>query len=536
MTLGAVLSGCQNTSTISGKLLGSDGNPMPLAHVYLVGATPDPALMSKLRDPIFTIQEVEANGSFSIRTSETGSLGLLCTGVGHYQSFIPLPIEDHTDIQVDIRLAKAFGDTSRSEIQILTSVDGGATTQSTFLQKQPDGSYRATVPAKADSIEYMAFGNRSTGGATTLIGASASRYRIAIRNEYVSVVPAIKGMALIEYRVPPHISDVQEKCVFVKAHATLPAFTRMQQDFADRDASAMIALQDHLSNGKEFRTFVFPWLEFADTLVTTALQTNDRLLKDELTLEALECYQKANAPIRDTRLRKMLIEVPPTSLSWPYHRALALSTQRIPQFDGAYFASIIQHHSSRTFVAYLLFNECIAAKQSRDNAKLTTLLTRLESEFRGTRGASAALESFSPSDSLKVGSLLPDFHFQSLDDSHNTFTNATFRGQPLLIVFWATWCTPCVGEMPILHRMHEKYPGLRILSLALSDSPKHIASFRKYRWPMPWSVAVVSTELEAPIRRQFPAFAGTHILVDSAGRVLTLGALDTTRIGLTLNE
>lgn len=43
---------------------------------------------------------------------------------------------------------------------------------------------------------------------------------------------------------------------------------------------------------------------------------------------------------------------------------------------------------------------------------------------------------------------------------------ADFRGRPVLVNLWATWCGPCVEEMPSLARLQAKRPGLTILALS----------------------------------------------------------------------
>ena len=51
-------------------------------------------------------------------------------------------------------------------------------------------------------------------------------------------------------------------------------------------------------------------------------------------------------------------------------------------------------------------------------------------------------------------------------------TLADFRGKVVLVNFWATWCAPCVREMPSLVRLHRTLAGDRFALLALSQDLK----------------------------------------------------------------
>jgi thiol-disulfide isomerase/thioredoxin len=53
-----------------------------------------------------------------------------------------------------------------------------------------------------------------------------------------------------------------------------------------------------------------------------------------------------------------------------------------------------------------------------------------------------------------------------------------WRGRPLLINFWATWCGPCVHEMPILDALRGEQPadGLEVVGIALDD-PDEVRRF-----------------------------------------------------------
>jgi thiol-disulfide isomerase/thioredoxin len=55
---------------------------------------------------------------------------------------------------------------------------------------------------------------------------------------------------------------------------------------------------------------------------------------------------------------------------------------------------------------------------------------------------------------------------------------ADLRGQPLLLNFWATWCPPCVKEMPELDRFHQAFgpKGWQVVGLAI-DGPTPVREF-----------------------------------------------------------
>ena len=67
--------------------------------------------------------------------------------------------------------------------------------------------------------------------------------------------------------------------------------------------------------------------------------------------------------------------------------------------------------------------------------------------------------------------LFPNIEFQALEGGTKV-TMESFRGQPVLITFWASWCGPCRLELPELQKMHEEFGerGFVLITVNVDDS------------------------------------------------------------------
>jgi len=84
---------------------------------------------------------------------------------------------------------------------------------------------------------------------------------------------------------------------------------------------------------------------------------------------------------------------------------------------------------------------------------------------------------------VAIGSEAPAFRAETIDPPVKTRTLADYRGEVLLLNVWATWCVPCVQEMPTFQKLHEAYAdsGLAVVAISIDDpgSEDLIREFRK---------------------------------------------------------
>lgn len=65
-------------------------------------------------------------------------------------------------------------------------------------------------------------------------------------------------------------------------------------------------------------------------------------------------------------------------------------------------------------------------------------------------------------------------NFKDVDGNQHLIGD--YESRKLIVNFWATWCPPCVKEMPELNQLHNKYPDVTVVGLAV-DTLKNVIKF-----------------------------------------------------------
>ena len=120
---------------------------------------------------------------------------------------------------------------------------------------------------------------------------------------------------------------------------------------------------------------------------------------------------------------------------------------------------------------------------------------------------------------LKVGDIAPEFAIKTLDG--RDLKPASVRGKFVLLDFWATWCRPCIAEIPNLEAVHKAFggdPRFVMVSLSLDERPEDAKSFVKSK-NLNWHQAVVGPE--SPVATAYGATAiPATFLIGPDGKIL----------------
>ena len=70
---------------------------------------------------------------------------------------------------------------------------------------------------------------------------------------------------------------------------------------------------------------------------------------------------------------------------------------------------------------------------------------------------------------IKPGNPTPEFKLTDLNGK--AFKSSQLQGNVVLLDLWATWCEPCIADIPMLNRLHEKFGGrgLKVVGIAVES-------------------------------------------------------------------
>jgi peroxiredoxin len=108
----------------------------------------------------------------------------------------------------------------------------------------------------------------------------------------------------------------------------------------------------------------------------------------------------------------------------------------------------------------------MAAKETKGSAKQTVFLAILILFAVAFAISFLVKDRHAAKKIITSGDRAPEFRLQTLDGRQVSLSD--FRGKVVLVHFWATWCPPCVEEIPTLDRLYHQLGGRDLELLAVS--------------------------------------------------------------------
>jgi cytochrome c biogenesis protein CcmG/thiol:disulfide interchange protein DsbE len=118
----------------------------------------------------------------------------------------------------------------------------------------------------------------------------------------------------------------------------------------------------------------------------------------------------------------------------------------------------------------------------------------------------------------EIGKPLPNFELNNL--AGESFRLEQFRGQPVLINFWATWCPPCKDELPLLNDYFQNFKNkMAFVGIDAQEDPKTVTDFMDmYKIDFPILLDPGGVTIRDYLIRGFP----TTFFVDAQGKLVAI--------------
>ncbi len=510
---------------VSGKIVGSDGRPMPASLVSVEGGEISGRLIST----------ADENGRYQFSLPGPGAYSMYGIGLHHETLDAPLIIEDseYHEIKLDLQL---------SGIDIMFDPDSvfaklKNNDEKILLTRSPDGSYRNNIGAIAAEAEYQILLQDPRWGRPNF---PIPEFRIAgaIQNgvsvdttgkfwdsgsEFFSITPVDEGTASVLFK-PAELPRVLDLAIVTSTPSYIGEVSSIFVDVEkkERDIGMASRSQDgYLEVVKDAQ----------DAIKSQIDREDNPLIRSWL---LMRYFDELHPTKSDRSLAELFIEtVPPDSKYWIYEAMSSVGASN----NLVYVSQTLQ--DSVAILKYLKEMEASnedpnlgaqigefgmrMADQVNNEAERSYYYDLLISNYPESRQAINAQRHFSPNRVIQVGKPLPDYYFFDLEDKEQIYNPEFFGGKVHLIDFWGTWCGPCIKEIPFHQEQYKKHKdkGFTILSAAFMDTYDSVTAFKDEKYAMPWQHSLVDAGRDSEIRDLFEivGFPRT-ILINESGIVV----------------
>ena len=187
----------------------------------------------------------------------------------------------------------------------------------------------------------------------------------------------------------------------------------------------------------------------------------------------------------------------------------------------AKFDSIVANYHD-SYVSGMIINNYLSKDLSYD--KTLILYEKLSDRVKNSSIGDSLKVTLAAQKLTVVGNVAPDFTLTS--DQGKAVTLSKVKAKCLLIDFWASWCGPCLREVPNIKAVYERHKkdGFEVISVSLDDDKgKWLGAIKKHA--MPWTQVSSLKGWRCPVAKLYNVSAiPAMVLLDENGKIVSTNA------------
>ena len=372
----------QQQTVITGRLLGHDKKPMPLAHVHLIKA---PASQS------FDRVQVGSDGSFKIATTETGLIVVEFTGVNHAAFDVPLLIEKPTNVGLSVTLATYSYVDDLKELKIMSDLTDFAFNEAQLMPKQSDGTFAIELETKRDKLAYQVFGAEKNS--RSINGTQSDSFEFDGAGDYKSIVDVKGGQGgkvKITFDPKKTIRSTAEVDIkFSDPKSVIAKIAAIQQEMTKREIAWSAAVTEYVKAGNDFKSFTYDWSADQSGILARLKSEKDPLVRQMLLMDYVDTKAK-NASKADPSIGATLFkEISPDSKLWMMPTLQLINAAGELSGDQAayehYLDQFLQKNPQMDLKTTLIMNQLVSSRMQGDEKRLKLYYDMAMKYFGGTQ-------------------------------------------------------------------------------------------------------------------------------------------------------